>query len=142
MKTPKVWMVALCAMVTMAFTGALAAEDEPKDIAECMEVINKNVKKLRKDIKDSSLNAESAKLAAEAGKLAAKAMNMELPIAKEKSGAEKEKIIAGYKKMMLEMIDIFAALEKALKENKNDAAEEIYVKLLDMKKKGHDAYTE
>lgn len=141
MKTwQKAWMIVLCAMVTAAFTGVVRADEDA--LAECMDVINKNTKKLRKDIKDSSLNAESAKLAAEASQQAAKAKEMVPPIAKNASGADKEKIIAGYKKMMAELVDTFAALEKALKENKNDAAEEIYLKLLDLKKKGHDAYTE
>ena len=134
-------MIALALCLGPA-TALRAEDDKPKDLAAHMEVINKNMKKLKKDVADSAKNESSAKLAGEACAAAAAAKEMVPAKAKEIPADKREKFVAEYKAMMDELIGNFKKLEAALKEGKNDEAQKLYDTLMGMKKTGHDKFTE
>ena len=147
-------MIALALCLGPA-TALRAEDDKPKDLAAHMEVINKNMKKLKKDVADSAKNESSAKLAGEACAAAAAAKEMVPAKAKEIPADKREKFVAEYKAMMeniptyierkqgLQQPDyLHPSLEAALKEGKNDEAQKLYDTLMGMKKTGHDKFTE
>ncbi len=135
-------MIAL-ALVLGPVTALQAADDDkPKEMKDHMEIISRNMKKLKKDVADSSKNEASAKLAAEACTHAAAAKGFVPEKAKEVPADKREKFVAEFKAMMDELIANFKKLEAALKEGKNDEAQKIYDTLMGMKKTGHDKFTE
>ena len=136
----------LAGLLVVAGLGApalLNAADKNKSkVSEQMEVINDNYKTLRRAARGKELNEESVKLVEQMIAAAEKAKEMVPPMAEKKSGAEKDKFIADYKKEMDGMIATFKGLEADLKAKKYDEAAKTIDKLNEIKKKGHDKFTE
>lgn len=124
----------------LSLQGAARADDSP--LAERMELINKNVKKLKKSLPESSQNADSIELATAACKAAAECKAMVPAKIKDLPPEAKAKAQAEYAKLCDELVASFQGMIKALKDNKNDEAVKFYDAIMDLKKRGHDKFTE
>jgi soluble cytochrome b562 len=127
-------------VAVLSLQGAARADDSP--LAERMDIINKNVKKLKKSLPESSQNADSIALATEACKAAAECKTLVPAKIKDLPAEAKAKAQAEYAKMVDELVASFQGMIKALKENKNDEAQKFYEAVMDLKKRGHDKFTE
>lgn len=140
MKHLKHAAVAALAVAALLLAPAAVRADDT-ELAKQMEIIDGSMKKLRRTLKAADQNAESMKLIEEMKKasIASKAL---IPVmAKDVPEAERAKFVAAYQAAM----DVFIAevdkLAAAVKENKSEAAQEIYTKLKEMEDTGHKQFT-
>lgn len=129
-------------LIAVFCVPALAEEEAPKEVADHMAIISKNLKKLRRTLTDPGQNKASSELVAVAIKHTEAAAELEPPLAKDMSGDAKKKFMEGYKKAMAGMVAGLKDLKKAFDENRNADAPGLYKKLLTIKKDGHEVYTE
>lgn len=132
-------------------TRALAQDEkeagkEVKDLdtplAKQMEIIEDGMKKLRRTLRKAESNAESIELIEKVEK-AAKASKDMVPARAEKvPEAERAKFVEAYKKDMEATIKTLGEMKAAVKEGKNDKAQELYKTLKTQEDKGHEKYTE
>tara|TARA_B100000519_G_scaffold201919_1_gene218783 strand:+ start:951 stop:1532 length:582 start_codon:yes stop_codon:yes gene_type:complete len=105
-----------------------------------MSAMNKAWRSIRRQIKDPAKNDSTLEFMAKVKKAAQKSVDMTPILAKEMSGAEKKKFMAGYQKAMKNTVGLIGDLEAALKAGDNVKAEEIVGKINDARKHGHDKY--
>lgn len=105
-----------------------------------MSAMNKAWRSIRRQIKDPAKNDSTLEYVAKVKKAAQKSVDMTPILAKEKSGADKKKFMAGYKKSMQRTVAMIGNLEAALKAGDNAKAEEIVGKINDARKEGHGKY--
>lgn len=115
-------------------------EHEHTPLEDQMSAMNKAWRSIRRQIKDPSKNESTLELVAKVKKAAQKSVGLTPILAKEKSGAAKEKFMAGYQKGMKRTVGLIGELEAALKKGDNAGAEAIVGKINDARKHGHDNY--
>lgn len=139
------------APAALPFARAAAAQDEGKEstvvdldteLAKQMEVMDKGLKKLRRSLRKPESNADSLKTIEAVHKAAVKSKDMVPTMAAKMPEADRAKFVEGYKKEMEAVIKNLEAMQAAVKENKNDKAQELYTALKKQEDKGHEKYTE
>lgn len=126
-------------------TVALAADEkkhEDTELAKQMEVIEEGMKKLRRTLRSADSNTESLEWIGKIEKASAKSKDL-IPVKAAKiPEAERAKWVESYKKDMDAFIKSLGELKGAVKDGKNDKAQEVYKTLKTHEDKGHEKYTE
>jgi len=122
--------------------GGKEVKDLDTPLAKQMEIIEDGMKKLRRTLRKPESNAESIELIEKVEK-AAKASKDLVPARAEKvPEAERAKFVEAYKKDMETTIKTLGEMKAAVKESKNDKAQELYKTIKTQEDKGHEKYTE
>lgn len=130
----------------LSSVAVAAAADEKKqdetELAKQMEVIEEAMKKLRRTLRSSDSNTESLEWIAKIEKASAKSKDL-IPVKAAKiPEAERVKWVENYKKDMEAFIKSVGEMKAAVKDGKNDKAQEVYKSLKTQEDKGHEKYTE
>jgi ABC-type transporter MlaC component len=133
----KTKLLAMVAVVMLLAGSSLRAADESTPLEDAMTALNKALKTVKAQVEDVSKNAESLKLVAEVEKQALIAKGFEPAKTKSLPAAERAKFVAAYRVRMTELMTEVLKLEKALLENKNDAAAASVKMLYEMKTDAH-----
>jgi hypothetical protein len=155
LRTRTIAMVMLSAMVgapagmQVARAAAAAQDDKEKKVADLdtelakqMEVIDSGMKKLRRSLRKPESNKESLETIEKVHAAAVKSKDMTPAMASKIPEAERAKWVAAYKKDMEAMIKTVEEMRDAVKDNKNDKAQELHASLKKQEDKGHEKYTE
>lgn len=126
----------ICAVGTVPVALHAADKDET-ELGNHMDKMNGAFRKLRKQVNDVAQNAESLKLVATIKEEAAASAKLEPAKKSEIPAAEQAKFVADYQAKMKEFNGKVAALEAALKANKNDEAAKLVDELAAAQKQGH-----
>ena len=136
-------------LATPAVAAAQDKEDaksEVKDLdtelAKQMEIIDEGIKKLRRTLRKAESNKESIELIEQVEKAAVKSKDLTPAMAAKIPEAERAKWVESYKKDMDAFIKTLGEMKAAVKEGKNDKAQEVYKTLKTQEDKGHEKYTE
>jgi len=133
---------------------ALAAQDKDKDdskakvkdldteLAKQMETIDEGMKKLRRSLRKPENNKESLEWIEKIEKAAAKSKDLIPARAAKVPEGERAKYVENYKKDMDTFIKSVGDMKAAVKDGKNDLAQDIYKTLKTQEDKGHEKYTE
>jgi len=133
---------------------ALAAQDKDKDeskakvkdldteLAKQMETIDEGMKKLRRSLRKPENNKESLEWIEKIEKAAAKSKDLIPARAAKVPEGERAKYVENYKKDMDTFIKSVGDMKSAVKDGKNDLAQDIYKTLKTQEDKGHEKYTE
>jgi soluble cytochrome b562 len=116
--------------------------DLDTELAKQMEVIDEAMKKLRRTLRKAESNSESLEWIDKMEKAAVKAKDLAPAMASKIPEAERAKWVEAYKKDMEAMIKTVGEMKAAVKESKNDKAQELYKALKTQEDKGHEKYTE
>ena len=122
--------------------GQSTVKDLDTDLAKQMEVIDEGIKKLRRTLRKAESNSESLEWIDKIEKAAVKSKDLAPAMAAKVPEAERAKWVENYKKDMATFIKTMGELKAAVKESKNDKAQEIYKDLKKQEEKGHEKYTE
>ena len=136
----KTKLLAVAVMALFLVGTAVRAADDTTPLEDAMTTLNKALKTVKAQVEDPSKNADSLKLVAEIEKQALIAKGFEPAKAKSVPAAEKAKFVAAYRVKMTELMTEILKLEKALLENKNDAAAASVKLLYEMKTAGHKVF--
>jgi soluble cytochrome b562 len=117
-------------------------KDLDTELAKQMETIDEAMKKLRRLLRKAESNAESLEWIDKMEKAAVKAKDLTPAMASKIPEAERAKWVEAYKKDMDAMIKAVGEMKAAVKEGKNDKAQELYKTLKTQEDKGHEKYTE
>jgi soluble cytochrome b562 len=131
-------------------TAAAAAQDDEKskvkdldtELAKQMEVIDEGMKKLRRTLRKAESNKESLEWIEKIEKAATKSKDLSPAMAAKIPEAERAKWVENYKKDMDAFIKSVGEMKAAVKDGKNDKAQEVYKALKEQEDKGHEKYTE
>lgn len=135
-------------VVTRVARAAAQDEKEKKvkdldtELAKQMEVIDESMKKLRRSLRKPESNAESLQLIEKMEAAANKSKDLIPAMAAKIPEAERAKWVENYKKDMETFIKTVGEMKAAVKDNKNDKAQELYKTLKTQEDKGHEKYTE
>ena len=121
---------------------AKEVKDLDTELAKQMETIDDSVKKLRRTLRKAESNKESLELIEKVEKAAVKCKDLTPAMAAKIPEAERAKWVESYKKDMDAFIKAVGQMKAAVKDNKNDQAQEIYKTLKSQEEKGHEKYTE
>ena len=131
-------LFALCALVGFVGVAPVVADDETP-LAEQMDTVSGSLKKLRKA---ENFEAKAA-LMRDAQAACIKAMQYLPAMFKDmKDEKEKAKATADYKRLMGLTLAGLGELELAFLNEDEEKADEVIDKLKDLKKEGHNAYSE
>jgi soluble cytochrome b562 len=129
---------------------ALAVQDKEEkkvkdldtELAKQMETIDEGMKKLRRSLRKPESNKESLEWIEKIEKAAAKSKDLVPARAAKVPEAERAKFVESYKKDMDTFIKSVGEMKAAVKDGKNDQAQDIYKTLKTQEDKGHEKYTE
>ena len=128
---------------------AAAQEEKEKKVADLdtelakqMEVIDGGMKKLRRSLRKPESNKESLETIEKVHAAAVKSKDMTPAMAAKIPEAKRAEWVAAYKKDMEAMIKTVEEMRDAVKDNKNDKAQELYKTIKTQEDKGHEKYTE
>jgi len=128
---------------------AAAQEEKEKKVADLdtelskqMEVIDSGMKKLRRSLRKPESNKESLETIEKVHAAAVKSKDMTPAMAAKIPEAQRAEWVAGYKKAMEATIKTIEEMRDAVKDGKNDKAQEIYKTIKTQEDKGHEKYTE
>lgn len=125
-------------------SGATASEHEEVHSAldEQMEVLDKGMKKLRRSLrKDDELEASLA-IVVEMQKAALDSKSETPPMIDKISEGDRASFAIGYRKEMANLVRTLLDMEIALLDGDSDKAQSIYESLKEIKKVGHEHYTQ
>lgn len=118
-------------------------EHEPEtELAHQMEIVEDGLRSLRRSVRDPEKNADSlaAVIACERAIVAAKS---EVPsMAANVPEAEREAFVTAFRLEMVDLLENFLALEKALLEGRNDELRDLYKVLKGLEDPAHERFTE
>jgi soluble cytochrome b562 len=139
-----VLVAALIAALAASPAALVRAADEKvpveTELQKKMEEVETGLKKLRRTLRNSDQNTESLKtitLVKEAMEACKKLIPAMAPSVPE---ADRAKFIEAYQKDMDVVIAEMGKMEKAVKEGKNDQAQEVLKKLKELEEAGHEKY--
>ena len=131
--------LALASVMGLGMLAPVYTDDDETPLGEEMETISGSLKKLRK----AETTAEKVELVQAAQKSAIKSLAYLPLIFKDlKDEKEKAKATADYKKMLGQTYVKLCELELAYLAGDEDKADEIKGELKDLKKEGHEKYTD
>ena|SRR5688572_25192533 len=116
--------------------------DLDTELAKQMEVVDSGMKKLRRSLRKAESNEESLKTIEAVHKALVKSKDLVPAMAAKVPEAERAKWVEAYKKDMDKTIKTMDELRVAVKDGKNDKAQEIYQTLKKQEDDGHKKYTE
>ena len=116
--------------------------DLDTELAKQMEAVDSGMKKLRRSLRKAESNAESLKTIETVHKALVKSKDLVPAMAAKVPEAERAKWVEAYKKDMDKTIKTMDELRAAVKDGKNDKAQEIYQTLKKQEDDGHKKYTE
>lgn len=116
--------------------------DLDTELAKQMEVIDGGVKKLRRSLRKPESNKESLETIEKVHAAAVKSKDMTPAMAAKLPEAERAKWVAAYKKDMEAFIKTVDEMRAAVKDGKNDKAQDLFKSLKTQEDKGHEKYTE
>ena len=122
--------------------GQSTVKDLDTELAKQMEIIDEGIKKLRRTLRKAESNAESLEWIDKIEKAATKSKDLTPAMAAKIPEAERAKWVENYKKDMDAFIKNLGEMRAAVKDSKNDKAQEIYKTLKQQEDKGHEKYTE
>jgi soluble cytochrome b562 len=117
-------------------------KDLDTELAKQMEVIEEGMKKLRRTLRKAEDNPTSLEWIDKIDKAAVKSRDLIPAMAARIPEAERAKWVENYKKDMDTFIKSVAEMKAAVKDGKNDKAQEVYKTLKEHEDKGHQKYTE
>jgi len=137
----------------MKLARAAAAQDEKEksekkvadldtELSKQMEVIDSGMKKLRRSLRKPESNKESLETIEKIHAAAVKSKDMTPAMAAKIPEAKRAEWVAAYKKDMEATIKTIEEMRDAVKDNKNDKAQELHASLKKQEDKGHEKYTE
>ncbi len=118
-------------------------EHEPEtELARHMEIVEEGLRNLRRSVRDPEKNADSlvTVIACERAIMACKG---EVPsMAAKVPEAERDAFVTAFRVGMVEMLENFLVLEKAILEERNDELRDIYKTLKGLEDPAHERFTE
>jgi hypothetical protein len=135
----------------MKLARAAAAQDEKTEkkvadldteLSKQMEVIDSGMKKLRRSLRKPESNKESLETIEKVHAAAVKSKDMTPAMAAKIPEAKRAEWVAAYKKEMEATIKTIEEMRDAVKDNKNDKAQELHKTIKTQEDKGHEKYTE
>lgn len=130
--------IAIASLMSLALPFSVSADDETP-LGEQMDTMSSAYKKLRK----AKTTKEKVELMRTAQKATLKSLEYLPMIFKDiKDEAEKAKATADYKKLTGQLFVKWCELEIAFMAEDQDKADEIIGQIKDLKKEGHEKYTE
>jgi soluble cytochrome b562 len=117
-------------------------KDLDTELAKQMETIDEGMKKLRRTLRKPESNKESLEWIEKVEKAATKSKDLVPARAEKVPAADRVKFVEAYKKDMEAFIKSVGEMKAAVKEGKNDQAQDIYKNLKTQEDKGHEKYTE
>ena len=129
--------LALVAVIGFSFISPISADDDETPLAEQMSEVSGSLKRLRR----AESVDEKVALIHKAQVATLKGLEF-LPAGFEKikDAKEKAKMTAGYKKLTGQAYVLLCELEEAVLAEDEEKYDEVYDKLKDIKKEGHQAY--
>ena len=122
--------------------GKSKVKDLDTELAKQMETIDEGMKKLRRSLRKPESNTESLEWIEKIEKAAAKSKDLIPARAAKVPEADRAKFVESYKKDMDAFIKAVGEMKAAVKDGKNDKAQEVYKTLKTQEDKGHEKYTE
>ena len=137
-------VVAALALTAIPRAGADEHEHEDLPIFKHMEKINDHYKRLRREARRKRFDESTVQRVISMQEHSLAALHVEtIPMAENLgTSAEKKKMMNGYRRIQAELMKTLVDLEIALREDRKDDAAEIISSLAEIKKKGHDKYTD
>ena len=117
------------------------AKGEDTELAKQMEVIEEGMKKLRRSLRSADNNTESLEWIDKMDKAAVKSKDLVPAMAAKIPEAERAKWVESYKKDMDVFIKSVGEMRAAVKDGKNDKAQEVFKTLKTQEDEGHKKYT-
>lgn len=118
-------------------------EEVPEtELARHMEIVEDGLRSLRRSVRDPEKNADSLAtvIACEHAIMACKD---EVPSMTERiPEAEREAFVAAFRVSMVEMLESFLVMEKAILEGRNDELRDLYKVLKGLEDPAHERFTE
>ena len=118
----------------------LADDDSP--LLKEMDILQDQLKSLRRNLKKPEENESSLKAIQEMERSAVACKGMSFPMAEALEGEAKAALIKGYKLEMIAMIETILEMERALLEDDNDKARELYKTIKGFEDSGHEKFTD
>src|SRR4051794_12110155 len=116
--------------------------DLDTELAKQMEVIDSGMKKLRRSLRKPESNKESLETIEKIHAAAVKSKDMTPAMAAKIPEAKRAEWVAAYKKDMEATIKTIEEMLDAVKDGKNDKAQELHKTIKTQEDKGHEKYTE
>jgi len=123
-----------------AAPAASGDSEEKTDLDKKMDVVSKNLRKLKKQASDSTKNDSSLELLATMQGALKDALDMTPAKAADLPDDQKTKFMTDYKAGLNGMMDEFTKLGTALKAGNNDDAVKIVAEIEDLEKKDHKSF--
>lgn len=117
-------------------------KDLDTELAKQMETIDEAIKKLRRTLRKAESNKESLEWIEKMEKAAIKSKDLTPAMAAKVPEADRAKFVENFKKDMDVFIKSVGEMKAAVKDGKNDKAQEVYKTLKTQEDKGHEKYTE
>ena len=148
LRSATLFALALTALfITLPTTPVEAARqletvDDDSPLLQEMDVIEGQLKLLRRNLKKPEENATSLKAIQEMQRAAVACKAMSFPMAEAAEGEAKAEILKGYKLEMIGMIETILSMERALLNDDNDKARELYKTIKGFEDSGHEKFTD
>jgi hypothetical protein len=148
LRSATLFALALTALfITLPTTPVEAARqletaDDDSPLLQEMDVIESQLKLLRRNLKKPEENANSLKAIQEMQRAAVACKAMSFPMAEAAEGEAKAEILKGYKLEMIGMIETILSMERALLNDDNDKARELYKTIKGFEDSGHEKFTD
>ena len=140
-RTPAAVLTALLvALSLLAAPAPVSADEKETELSKKMEEVETGLKKLRRTLRKTEENAESLKTIAQVKGLMEECKKLTPAMASSLPEAERAKFVESYKKDMDAVIADMGKMEKAVKDGKNDEAQNILKKLSEKEEAGHEKY--
>ena len=148
LRTTSLLVLSLTALFIALPTTPLEAARQPEfadddsPLLKEMDILQDQLKSLRRNLKKPEENANSLKAIQEMERSAVACKGMSFPMAEALEGEAKAALIKGYKLEMIAMIETILEMERALLEDDNDKARELYKTIKGFEDSGHEKFTD
>jgi len=148
LRTASLFALALTALfITLPTTPIEAARqletaDDDSPLLQEMDVIQDQLKLLRRSLKKPEENPASLKAIQEMQRAAVACKAMDFPMAEAAEGEAKAELIKGYKLEMISLIETILLMERAILNDDNDGARELYKTIKGFEDSGHEKFTD
>jgi len=148
LRTASLFALALTALfITLPTTPVEAAlqddaTEEDSPLLQEMDVLQDQLKLLRRNLKKPEENPASLKAIQEMQRAAVACKAMDFPMAEAAEGEAKAELIKGYKLEMISLIETILLMERAILNDDNDGARELYKTIKGFEDSGHEKFTD
>ena len=120
----------------------LETADDDSPLLKEMDVLEAQLKFLRRNLKKPEENAASLTAIQEMQRAAVACKAMSFPMAEAAEGEAKAELVKGYKLEMIDLIETILSMERALLNDDNDGARELYKTIKGFEDSGHEKFTD